>query len=53
MKDITMFEKIKTAATCVLELDSQRNVISGSRSDLAGALDRGADLLIGTGFYYN
>lgn len=53
MKDITMFEKNKTAATCVLELDSQRNVISGSRSDLAGALDRGADLLIGTGFYYN
>ena len=41
----------KTA--CVLELDPQRNVVYGSRQALAEALDRGADLMIATGFMHN
>ncbi len=38
---------------CVLELDSKREIISGSYKKLAEALDRGADLLIATAFYHN
>lgn len=38
---------------CVLELDSQRNRISGSADDLTSAIRRGADLRIGTEFLHN
>ena len=38
---------------CALELSPRREVLSGSREDLAAALDRGADLMIATGFYHN
>lgn len=42
-----------TAWRCALELDSQRNVISGSTSDLGDAIGRGADLRIYTEFLHN
>lgn len=45
--------KFTSATECVLELDPRRNIISGSRQKLAEALDRGADLMIATGFYHD
>lgn len=39
--------------TCVLELDSERRVRSGSEEVLAQAIRRGADLRIGTEFRHN
>ncbi len=38
---------------CALELDSQRNVVSGASTALADAIRRGADLRIHTGFRHN
>ena len=37
----------------VLELDAERNVVSGSRKALAQAIDRGADLRIAVAFRHN
>ena len=42
-----------TVTRTVLELDSRRNPVSGSQQALAEALDRGADLLIATGFHHD
>jgi hypothetical protein len=38
---------------CVLELDRDRRIVAGSQEDLAGAIDRGADLRIGTEFFHD
>ncbi len=38
---------------CVLELDQQRQVVSGSEEKLAAAIRRGADLRIHTDFHWN
>jgi len=38
---------------CVLELDTDRNVVSGSQAVLVDAIGRGADLRIGTEFRHN
>lgn len=42
-----------TAWRCTLELDSKRNVTSGSTTDLADAIGRAADLRIYTEFLHN
>ena len=42
-----------TAWRCALQLDSQRNVTSGSTIELADAIGRAADLRIGTEFLHN
>jgi hypothetical protein len=38
---------------CVLELDQQRNIVSGSSAGLVDAIGRGADLRVGTEFRHN
>jgi len=38
---------------CVLELDSHRNIVTGSPAVLVAAIGRGADLRIGTEFRHN
>ena len=48
-----MQEQRSSVPRCALELDSCRRIVSGSRRLLAEALDRGADLLIATGFRYD
>jgi len=39
--------------TCVLELDSQRQLVAGSEAALRDAICEGADLRVGTGFLHN
>lgn len=41
------------AWNCVLQLDSKRQVTTGSAEALAAAIRRGADLRIGTSFHHN
>ncbi len=48
-----MQERFLSKTQCVLELSPQREVVSGSREALAAALDRGADLMIATGFFHD